>query len=299
MLTIFSAPKPFQGHIGVIQNNAIQSWRLACPDSEVILFGGEEGTAEVASRLGLRHLPDIDCNEYGTPLVSSIFNIAQNVASHQTMCYVNADIILMSDFLPAVQRAPKRLFLMVGQRWDLEVKQPVDFSDQDWERKLRARLTEEGKLHAETGMDYFLFHRGFYDSIPPFALGRTAWDNWLVYRARSLRIPVIDVTKAVTIIHQDHDYAHVLEGKTGAIMGSEAKRNQELLGRKDNSLGINQATWTLTPRGLRRAITVKHLYYQWEVLPVLFPLLRFLGIPKKIMIACSRAIRLKLGIPRD
>jgi hypothetical protein len=46
MLTIFAIPKPFRGHIGVIQRNAICSWlelRQAC---EIILLGDDEGTAE-------------------------------------------------------------------------------------------------------------------------------------------------------------------------------------------------------------------------------------------------------------
>lgn len=46
MLTIFAAPKPFYGYIGVIQTNAIQSWLLLRPECEVILFGDEEGMAE-------------------------------------------------------------------------------------------------------------------------------------------------------------------------------------------------------------------------------------------------------------
>ena len=49
MLTLFSTPKPFRGHIAVIQTNAIRSWLELEPACEVILFGDEEGTAEVAA----------------------------------------------------------------------------------------------------------------------------------------------------------------------------------------------------------------------------------------------------------
>ena len=41
MITIFSTPKPFRGHIGVIQRNALKSWTLLHPDVEMILFGDE------------------------------------------------------------------------------------------------------------------------------------------------------------------------------------------------------------------------------------------------------------------
>ena len=45
MLTLFSTCKPFHGHNGVIQRNALKSWRLLHPDIEIILFGDDEGVA--------------------------------------------------------------------------------------------------------------------------------------------------------------------------------------------------------------------------------------------------------------
>jgi len=45
MLTIFIASKPFSGHIDIIQQNAIRSWLSLRPECEIILFGGEKGTA--------------------------------------------------------------------------------------------------------------------------------------------------------------------------------------------------------------------------------------------------------------
>jgi hypothetical protein len=43
MITFFTTPKPFCGHIGVIQRNAIESWKRIRPSVEVIPFGDEEG----------------------------------------------------------------------------------------------------------------------------------------------------------------------------------------------------------------------------------------------------------------
>src|SRR5437773_1932544 len=66
MLTIFSTPKPFEGHSNVIQRNAIKSWTLLHPEVEVILFGDEEGTAEACRDLAIHHEPQVIRNEYGT-----------------------------------------------------------------------------------------------------------------------------------------------------------------------------------------------------------------------------------------
>lgn len=276
MLTIFSTPKPFKGHIKTIQTNAFQSWVSLRPACEVILFGDEEGSAEVAADLGIRHIPEVGCNEYGTPLISSMFEIAQDVASYQLMCYVNADIILMSDFLLAIRQIQWQSFLLVGQRWDVDIKDLLDFSKLDWEEQLRTRLAESGRLHGRSGLDYFIFPCGLFHDIPPFAVGRPAWDNWLVYKARSLRLPVIDATKMVTAIHQNHAYSHHPMGKEGAWKGPDAERNRELTGGKDFAFHMDYATFVLTPQGLSPTFTPRYLYFRIRAIPVLYPHFHFL-----------------------
>lgn len=44
MLTLFTIPKPFQGHIGMIQRNATQSWLQLQRACEIVLVGDEGGT---------------------------------------------------------------------------------------------------------------------------------------------------------------------------------------------------------------------------------------------------------------
>ena len=121
MLTIFSIPKPFVGHVGVIQRNAINSWRSLHPSCEIILFGDEPGTEETAAEIKAKYVPQIARNEYGTPLLDCVFAEVQQIASHNLICYVNADIILLSDFLEAIKRIRFWRFLAVGQRWDMDI----------------------------------------------------------------------------------------------------------------------------------------------------------------------------------
>src|SRR5271155_3995013 len=120
VVTIFSIPKAFKGHIGVIQRNAIQSWARLHPEIEIILFGTDEGTAEVAREFCLRHEPNVERNEFGTYLVNSVFARAQSLARHNVVCYINCDIILLDDFPRVVERvaAARPEFLLVGQRTD-------------------------------------------------------------------------------------------------------------------------------------------------------------------------------------
>src|SRR4030043_774264 len=104
MLTIFTIPKPFNGHIGIIQRNAIQSWTRIHPDCEIILFGKEPGVEEVAAEAKARYVPEISRNNYGTPLLDYVFAEVHKTAQHRLLCYVNTDIILLSEFMKAVQR---------------------------------------------------------------------------------------------------------------------------------------------------------------------------------------------------
>jgi hypothetical protein len=289
MLTIFTTPKPFQGHIDVIQRNALRSWTMLEPRPEIIVFGDEPGAAEVSRGLGFRHEPAVVRNEHGTPLVNDLFARAEELGNHKVMAYVNADIILMSDFMTAVMKlSRKRRFLMVGQRWDLDVTEPIEFRG-EWRMHLREKIAEVGQLHPSTGIDYFVFRRGLWGEIPPFAIGRTCWDNWFIYRARAQGAAVIDATKAVTAIHQNHDYSHLSVGTSDPWNGVEAAQNLELAGGYDKILTLEDANWLLTPDRLTRAPwTRQRIRRIWENTPVLFP--RLALVPRLFRAARRRLL---------
>ncbi len=214
VLTLFSAPKPFTNpHIAIIQRNAIQSWTLL-PEVEVILLGEETGLAQTAGELGVRHIPDVERNANGTPLISSMFQLARQSSDSDLLCIINADMILMPDFLEAARRVrlQRDKFVLLSQRWDLDVTQPIDFTD-GWQARLSSTVHRDGLLHRPAGSDFFLFPASCYANIPDFAIGRAGWDNWMIYKARREKWPVIDCTPSVMIVHQNHDYSHLPGGK--------------------------------------------------------------------------------------
>src|SRR5687768_14321039 len=103
LITLFSAPKPFTDpHIAKIQRNAIKSWTLL-PDVEVILLGDEPGLPEAARELGVKHITGVKRNENGTPLISSMFQLARQNSHSDLLCIINADMILMFDFIKAAK----------------------------------------------------------------------------------------------------------------------------------------------------------------------------------------------------
>jgi len=214
LLTLFSAPKPFtDSHIATTQRNAIKSW-TTLSDVEVLLIGDESGLAEVAKELGVTHLPDVQCSDNGTPLISSMFQLARENSHSDLLCIINADMLLMSDFVEAAKQTVtlKEKFVLLSQRWDLDVTQPLDFSV-GWEDRLRSTVHTQGELHRPAGSDFFLFPQSCYTDIPDFAIGRAGWDNWMIYQAHQENWPVIDCTPSIMIVHQNHDYRHLPGGK--------------------------------------------------------------------------------------
>lgn len=254
MLTFFTTAKPFLGHTRVIQRNALRSWTLLSPDAEVILFGDEEGAAEAAKELGLRHEPHVERNEFGTKRLDYMFCRAQAIAGHELLCYINSDILLMQDFCDAVERVRERHwhFLMVGHRRDIEITVPLSFGNKDWQSLLRQRALRKGRLRGPEWIDYFAFRSGLFgEAVPRFVVGRVFWDNWLVWKALASNHAVIDATEAVLAVHQNHDYGYHPQGKEGVFSGEEAEGNYELAGGWRHLRTIADATEVVRKGGLK------------------------------------------------
>jgi hypothetical protein len=98
----------------------------------------------------------------------------------------------------------------------------------------------------------------------------------MIGRALELRFPLIDMTPSVTAIHQNHDYRHVAGSpSTSSWEGPEAQRNRELTTWIDRyTHNPYNATLLLTPDGLRRPRTLKHLRARLEAFVALAPVAR-------------------------
>jgi hypothetical protein len=200
----------------MIQRNAIKSWILL-PDVDVILLGEEIGLPEAAREFRVKHISNVERNESGTPLISSMFQLTRDASQRsnsELLCIINTDMILMPDFVEAAKQAVKLKdkFVLLSQRWDLDVTQSIDFTE-GWENRLRSTVGDQGSLHRPAGSDFFLFPKSCYMDIPNFTIGRAGWDNWMIYKARKENWSVIDCTPSVMIVHQNHDYSHLPGGE--------------------------------------------------------------------------------------
>ena len=263
-----------------------------------MIAGMEKGIEEICKEFNLIHIPEVERTEFGTPLVSSVFQLGQSRTNATVLCYINSDIMLMNDFLRATETIAAQMpkFLMVGQRTDLDIREAWNFDSVNWEENLRTLLAQKGTLHAPNGIDFFCFPRGMFTDIPPLVIGRPGFDNWLVWRARVDRVPIVDVTEAVKIVHQNHKSTYVVRTLSSQEYSSIKTRigsswlksdgnwvelipdSQQniMLVPDDKNLNIWAATWMVDQKGKlkprRLVLKPAYLYYQLRyVVPIYWP----------------------------
>ena len=202
LITLLAMPKPFDGHIGIIQRNAITSWTNLNPRPEIFLFGEEKGTAEIAAELQIGHLRDIQRNDFGTPLLNDLIQRAKGVAKTPMLGYVNCDIIPLQEFQDAIVAIHEQIakFLAVTHRWEIDLRNNLDFNA---DRPLELEVLPPGVPGHHTAIDAFVFTRDVYSEVPSLAIGRAWFDQWMIKDALLHGIPVVDVTAVARAIHQN------------------------------------------------------------------------------------------------
>lgn len=270
MLTIFAVPKAFRGHFAIIQENAISSWTKIEPKCEIILFGNDRGVENIAKKYKVKHFKEVKTNDFGTPLLSDVFEKARKVAKNPVLAYLNADIIFLNKLEDILKRINFKKFLISGRRWDLNVNYKVDFNS-NWQNKLMLEIKRRGKLGPMGALDYFIFPKTIDFKMPSFAVGRGVWDNWLIYKAKSMKIPVIDATEMITAIHQKHSYDHA-GGFNAVWFGQERRENLKLAKDKKRPFNLVNSDWILLETSLSKPqFSTYRSWRNFQILPVTNP----------------------------
>lgn len=133
--------------------------------------------------------------------------VLKQVLPGEVVVYSNGDILFEDGLETVVRNLPNGEFLAVGQRLDL-------FPD------------GTRRLHGPSGMDYFFFRGGMFSDLPRTIVGRAYYDSALVAWALRKKIPVIDLTAVLRVVHQWHDYGHVAGGRKAVFEGADAQANK-------------------------------------------------------------------------
>ena len=261
MYTIFSCPKDFTSLFGIIQRNAIHSWLKLSSKPKIILFGNfEENILKEFDSENIVFLSIDDVNEYETPFINKIFEKAIQNSTTDTLCYVNSDIILFDDFSNAINiLEKKKKFFGVGRRFNVDLKELIKFENKnDFQNKFLKNI----KIDKYVGSDYFIFNKNQIKNIPSFLIGRTCWDNWLMYYANKNKLDLIDCTNDVFCVHQKHDYSHIKTSKINHYKGIERGYNFKQLGGLDKIYDIRDCNFILKRDTIKRNYSIKIILHK-------------------------------------
>jgi hypothetical protein len=286
LITFITTFKPFKPPFDTIQLNALKSWLRFCPPCEIVVIGAEEGVKEAVDHMPyVTMIPSVKRSAFGAPLLDDFIRTGESVAKHELICLVNGDIIIADDILKVVKTVKKRFnnrFLLTCRRYDTTIKELINDT---WYEKIKSIREQAIKAYLgrkPRGADLFVFGKGLFDEIPPFAIGRLVWSRWLIYKGLSMGIPVIDATEALTVIHQQHDYAHItessvqsafLKGKAGydaVVLGQDYKHNLTL-GGVGAYFSEDDCNYILTRHGLGRRTDIRFSLRKLIMTPLLNP----------------------------
>ncbi len=245
MITLLTCFKNFEGDDAVRQCNALHSWKSLHPDIEIMLFGNPQGAEDIVKEFELKHYPDVPMFENRLVQIDAMFDIAQKEGQYDIQAYVNGDMIFGKDFIEALLAINLKKFMAIGRRWtipvDGSIKEPYKESVKDLQNFAR----ENSEMDGYQSIDYFCYRRGTFTNLKPLYLGTVTWDNYMIYHCVSHKIPVVDLSKAITAIHQKHDYNYLPGKRDEFYAGPAAQHNRDLIGGWEKLFGTNDASHIL------------------------------------------------------
>ena len=144
-------------------------------------------------------IPGVETNEHGTPFLRSLFERVEQRCPSSTpfVAYANADIMFdagLVNTLTTLKKWGKDRLLVVGQRRNHGLKGGLT-----WEEIQNV----PSDLFLDVAQDYFVMSRGLlgdWSTLPPYVIGRRAYDNalvdWAFHHAN-----LVDTSKTITALH--------------------------------------------------------------------------------------------------
>ena len=233
IVTMFTAPYHSSNPQKTrIQHNVINAL-AALPRVRVALFTTDDEYKELGAAVGATVYTEFETAIGTVPVLRDMFARALDGCTTPMVGFVNGDILLSKDFadtVAAVQaamddgRLTNRTFL-VGRRYNI-----VESLANGTTLPTPATLADVEALHTmlvggknvqpflPRSADYFVYSRAAVDwrrDVPPFVIGRIAYDNWLMQYGLQAGIDVVDGTATIIDVH--------MTDSGGVVSGSKAQ----------------------------------------------------------------------------
>ncbi len=226
MITFFTHIRPFDEIFTPLQRTAIASWKHAYGDCKVVLFYSDDSLELDAQKLDCDYVVCKQTEE-GLSDFGYMFEYVELNYDTPWYCEVSSDIVLSSfqTLMRSLMGYDKPL--VIGPRLDFDV------------------TTGERTVHPPSAVDWFLYRKDTlpYKDIPPFNIGRSAYDNWMVWAGLELwDMQVVNAGYHVQALHYNHPHPEHGD-KTTMLKSFERRKNLELTRVYDNMYwaGIDHA----------------------------------------------------------
>lgn len=211
-LIFITIPRSFKEPYLNSQLNMLNAIRLYNPESEIIFYSDDDGVYEFAIKnncIAPANIEKID----NLPLVNSALEYASSLFPDGYVCFINSDILVLDDLMPIISFINrtnfKKRFVLTAYRNEARIIKCL--SNDELNSIKLSKKNIKGRHHA---LDIFLFPSAIIKKLnmPTYRVGRIGWDSWIAGNTRKLKIPLIDITSVIKVVHQEHPQSH---DKTG------------------------------------------------------------------------------------
>ncbi|CEO98780.1 hypothetical protein PBRA_006894 [Plasmodiophora brassicae] len=181
-------------------------------------------TAKVAHRLGLPTMHPASGSAIGDQTYNHVMETVTRIGTGPILGFTNSDIIFLDTLPPALEAIANGIVehgwpsvFITGVRYNVDVPDEImpmdrDIDDGTW-RNWTAFVRANGKKFQDITADFFFWNRDAaidWMALPPFLIGGTGFDNWIVaYAQANKEIVTINLTPSVDTIHMNHGEGHV------------------------------------------------------------------------------------------
>lgn len=232
--TLFTTFKPFAGESAFLQDAALKTWvDLNLP---IIVFGDEQGVAQRQVRFGFHHEASVRTSDTGTPFISDMIERAAEIADTPYIALINGDILLDHACVATLDGAIGKLLDRPGDGGYLlsARRKNIPLTAQDLKGRNCLAVIEDlenryGHWDIDNAIDIFVFDKSLYDKIPDLSVGRSGWDNWLLWEARRRGGQLVDLSFDMALKHPIHGYVGPQGGWANLMTNSDVVKNQSIV----------------------------------------------------------------------
>lgn len=200
-----------------VNNNTLFNWKML-PNVNLIVFSNSKEVKYYSKRAGFTVLPIMVVAE-GVPVLPAMFTAATNQFKSEFYGFANGDILFTRTLVDTLEHilcnleesSRRRGVLIVGRRYNVPASRVTDEVATSWNRL--DRLSRTSSLFQADAEDYFITDKAYpWDTFLPVAIGRRAYDNWVVAFSRYSNITVIDASESILCLHQTLESRGNFEG---------------------------------------------------------------------------------------